>query len=358
MKFNLNAQIFSGVRQVDRLIFTKHLAVMIKSGIPLNDAISTLQDQSQNPAFKKILKQILADISNGQTLTTALTKHPQAFNSLYLSLIGIGEKSGNLEANLEYLAEQLKKSYEFKKKVQGALLYPEIILGATFLMGMGLSIFVLPSLVDLFKSLEVKLPLSTIILLTFAEIMKNYGLIILAFLITLVVGFKLLIGTKKFKPKWHYFVLSLPFFGPLIKNIELTSICRDLSIMLKSGLTITDTLTTQKNATENLVFREYLNDLLKSIERGQKLSVEIASKKFKFFPEIMAKMIEVGENTGKLEEIFLYLGNFFEEEVEDTSKNISTVLEPLLLLVIGIVVAFVAFAIVSPIYQLTGSIKK
>lgn len=351
-------KIFFRVSTLDILLFTKHLSVMIKSGIPLNESIASLKDQTKSGNFKKILTDVLKEIENGQALEKALSKYKNVFSPLYISLAGIGEKSGNLEDNLEYLAINLKKTYEFNKKIQGALLYPKLVLAATFVMGMFISLFVLPKLVDLFRSLDVKLPLSTKILLFVANIMKNFGIIIFLGLIALISLISLLLKTGYVKPKWHQVLLALPIIGPFKQNIELTAICRNLGLMLKSGLTITTALEAQLTATDNLVYQSYLAGLLKSTEKGKKLSEEMKSAKYPYIPAIMSRMIGVGEETGKLEDMLAYLGDFFEEEADDYTKNLSTTLEPILLLIIGVMVAFVSLAIISPIYQLTGSIHK
>lgn len=358
MKLPTINQIFFRITHLDILFFTKHLSVMLKSGIPLSESVETLKNQTTNNSLKEILTQIHYDIENGQSLESALAKHNQVFSSLYISLIGIGEKSGNLENSLEYLSEQLKKSYDFDKKIQAATLYPKLILVATVIMGMFISLFVLPKLVDLFNSLEVKLPLSTKILLFTANIMKSYGIIIVGAFIGIGILVTQLLKTPQIKPRWHKLLLSLPFIGKLNQNIELASFCRSMGIMLKSGLTITDALKTQINATDNLAYKGYLENLLKSTEKGKKLSEELSSKKYPLIPPIAPKMIGVGEDTGKLEDVLVYLGDFFEEDVDDTTKNLSNILEPILLLVIGVVVAFVSLAIISPIYQLTGGIRR
>ena len=265
---NITSLLFR-VTSLDILFFTKHLSVMLKSGIPLSESIAILKDQTKNITFKSILSQIQSNIENGQTLESSLAKHSQVFSSLYISLIGIGEKSGNLENNLEYLAQQLKKSYDFNKKIQGATLYPKLILAATVIMGMFISLFVLPQLVNLFNSLEVKLPLSTKILLFAAGIMKNFGVIIVAAFIGIGVMVSFILRTPSVKPKWHKFILSLPFIGNLNQNIEMASFCRNMGIMLKSGLTITEALKAQFNATDNMVYKNYLGNLLKSVEKGK-----------------------------------------------------------------------------------------
>lgn len=357
MKLSILDRIFK-VSTLDILLFTKHLAVMLKSGIPISEAIDTLKNQQKNSTLKRILIEVGQEVDNGQSLADALAKHRETFNSLYISLIGIGEKSGNLESNLEYLSVELKKSYDFNKKVQGAILYPKIILAATALMGMFISLFVLPKLVDLFHSLDVKLPLSTKILLFIASLMKDYGVFIAVGLVVIAVSLTILLRTPFFKPKWHRVMLSLPIIGSINQNVELTSFCRNIGIMLKSGLTITNSLEVQLHATDNLVYKSYVSDFLREVEKGKKLSDVMGNGKYKYIPGIVPKMVGVGEATGKLEDVMIYLGDFFEEEVDDATKNISNTLEPILLLVIGLVVAFVALAIISPIYQLTGSIHK
>lgn len=357
MKLPTLTSILFRVTPLDILFFTKHLAVMLKSGIPLAESIQTLRDQSKNITFKKILSGVYSNVENGQTLETALSKQG-VFSSFYVSLIAIGERSGKLEESLDYLALQLKKSYDFQKKIQGATLYPKLIMAATVIMGIFISLFVLPNLVDLFKSLDVELPLGTKILLFVADIMKRFGIVIVAAFIGAGILISLILKTPKVKPRWQKFVLSLPYIGSLNQNMEMTTFCRNMGIMLKSGLTITESLKTQFNATENLIYKDYLSGLLKSIEKGKKLSEELLSSKYKYIPAIVPKMIGVGEDTGKLEDVFLYLGDFFEEDVDDTTKNLSNILEPVLLLVIGLVVAFVSLAIISPIYQLTGSIRR
>lgn len=354
---NLN-KILYRITPLDKLLFSKHLAVMLKSGIPIAEAIFALKEQTTNLAFKEVLEKIYIDINNGQTLEKALSKHTSVFDSLYLSMVSTGEKSGSLEENLEFLSTQLRKSYEFNKKINAATLYPKLVLLATFIMGGSISLFVLPQLTTLFTSLDIELPLHTKILLIFSNIMKNFGLFIIGGFLLGGIFIKFLLQTPPIKPSWHLFLLKVPNLGKLIANIELTNICRNLGIMLKSGLTLSSALETQYQSENNLVFKEYLNSLKKSLEKGKKLSSQMSSSKFEYMPSIVTKMIQVGEETGKLEDVLIYLGDFFEEEADDQTKNLSNVIEPILLLVIGAVVGFVALAIITPIYSLTGSIRK
>lgn len=354
----IDTLMFNRATELDKLLFTKYLAEMLKSGIPLDEAVNTAKDQTKNQFFKKVLNKIEKSIRNGQTLETSLSQFPDVFDPFYISLVKVGEDSGNLESNLSYLATQIKKSYEFKKKVQGAMLYPAIILLTTFIAGGALALFVLPQLVDLFKSLNTDLPLPTKILLFIAQMMKSYGFIIIGGVAAIIFGCLALLQTPFVKPKWHQFLLVIPGLGTMMQNIQLTQMCRNLGLMLKSGITLVPALKTEYNATTNLVYKAYLKRLIAAAESGKELSEEMGIHHFPFLPTLMTKMIGIGEKTGKLDETLLYLGDFFEEEVDEMTKNLSTIIEPVMLLVIGLVVGFVALAIISPIYQLTGSIKK
>src|SRR5258708_31736380 len=358
MNISTNISIFNRIRFVDKLFFTKHLAVMIRSGITIGEAITIVREQSTNPAFKTLLTSVVTDINNGQSFEAALAKHPNVFDQFYLNLIHIGEESGNLEKNLEYLAVQLRKSYDFKKKIQETLLYPEIILITAIIAGGAISLFVLPKLVDLFSSLDVVLPLSTKILLFVANMMKHYGYFIFGGIIVLFILFRLFIRIPKIMFFWHKILLSLPIVGTFLKNIEIASMCRNISIMLKSGLPITTVLQAQYKATTNLVFRNYLKQVAEDVEKGQPISRKLSSKSFTYIPPLVAKMVSVGEKTGKLDESFAYLVDFYSDEVNEYSKTLPTVIEPIVLIFLGGVVAFVSLAIISPIYQLTSGIHR
>ncbi|MBL7159122.1 type II secretion system F family protein [Candidatus Microgenomates bacterium] len=349
---------FNKISFIERLFFTKHLSIMLKSGITLPEALDSLKDEAKSPAFKKILTDVSADVQKGKSLKEALERSLKAFNSLYLSLIKIGERSGNLEKNLEHLSEQLEKEHNFRKKVQSAMLYPILVLSATAFLGGGIGLFILPKLVDFFEGLDVELPITTKILLFIAQIMKDYGMIIIpGFFVLLFLG-SLFVRLKSVKPRWHYFLLRMPIIGAFIKCTQLSSFCRNLGIMLQSGIPITEALQISVDAISNEVFKTDVNKIAQAVEKGKSIESVLTKGKFFEFPSIVTKMIGVGEKTGRLEENLLYMGIFYEEELDDLSKNLSNVLEPIMLIGIGLVVGFVALAIISPIYELTGSMGR
>lgn len=359
MKNVQNIQIFSRVNFVDILFFTKHLSIMIKSGITIFESVDILASETQSEAFRKVLTALRNDLANGQPISKALEKHPHVFSSFYISLIAIGEESGKLEENLDYLAIALAKEYSFRRKIKGALIYPSIIVAFMILVGIPMVIFVLPKLTELFEQLDIDLPLTTRLLIGFADVMKHYGIFIFASLIGIFLLARLLIQVHEpLRRKWHAYLLAMPIFGNIIRNAQLTYFFRNLGVMLKSGLPIIRSFDIAYKTTDNLIFKDYIKRLQDAIIKGKDIAKELESHTYKKIPPIAVKMIGVGEKTGELDETLLYLGDFFEEEVDSAAKNMTTTLEPILLLIVGVIVAFVAMAIITPIYEFTGSIKR
>jgi type IV pilus assembly protein PilC len=331
---------------------------MIKAGIPLAEALDTLVDQSRSASLRKVLSSVLKDVQNGQSLTKSLGKHPKVFDQFFISLIGIGEESGTLEENLEFLSKQMSKDFRLRRKIKGAMMYPAIVVFAMFIMGGFISFFVLPKLVDFFASFEIELPITTKILLFISTMMKDYGYLILAGFVTLIILLRLITRMSKVRPLWHAFLLRVPGAGKMISYGQLSRFARNLGTLIKSGVPITKALDITADTLSNLRFRNDLMEVSKSLAKGKNIGQTLKKRNFFEYPPLVSRMISVGEKTGKLDETLLYLGDFYEDEVDDLSKNLSTLIEPVLLIVIGLAVGFVALAIISPIYELTGSIRR
>lgn len=355
---NIEINLFNKVKFVDKITFTKHLAIMIKSGISLASAISSLASQTKGTALGKVLASIEKDTKNGSPLVKSLGKFPKVFDEFYLSMISVGEESGTLEKNLDFLVKHLTKENDLRKKVQGALLYPSFVLGAATLMAMGISLFVLPQFVEFFDSFQVELPLATKILLAIAGFMKNFGILFFAVMFFSFFTTGVFVNTKYVKPYWHRFILHIPLFGKLIRYAQLANFSRNFGVMLASGITVTQSLETTAKTISNLLYKEKIEKMNSYLKRGKNLSEAISKEMGNEFPVLVARMIAVGEETGNLEETLLYLSDFYEEEIDGITKQITTILEPILLLVIGLVVGFVALAIITPIYELTGSVRR
>ncbi|MBI4130466.1 type II secretion system F family protein [Candidatus Roizmanbacteria bacterium] len=350
-------RLFSHIPFFDKLLFTKHFSIMIKTGIPIAEILQSLGDQVKSKHFRSIISHVLRDVQNGQPLATAFGKYPEAFSTLYVSLIAVGEESGNLEQTFGFLSKQLEKEYSLHKKIEGASLYPAIILITMTILSGFIAIFILPKIIELFKGFNTTLPPTTKALLFVANLMKNHGLLIISGIIVGFITFILLIQTKTCKPWWHRFILHLPVVGSLIANIQRARFARNLGVLLQSGVPINKSLTVAASTLTNIPFQRHILFVAHEVVKGKTLADSLSQHNGRFlYSSLTIKMVQVGEKSGKLEETLLYLGDFYEEEVDTVAKNFATVIEPVLLLGIGLLVAFVSLAIISPIYEFIGSV--
>lgn len=337
------------------LVFTKHLAVMIKAGIPLVEALENLTNDAKGNS-KKIIAAVSNKVGAGESLVKSLSYASPSFDAVYLAMIGVGEESGTLDTTLQYLAEQLNKVHALRRKIKGALLYPSLVLGLMFVIAMSLSLFVLPKLTDFFAAFETELPLSTKILLWFANLMKNYGLLIVGGMIAIVFLLGMIMNLRWVKPWWHKVLLRLPYIGHMNSISSVTEVMRNLGILLSSGVPIVKAWDIIINATSNEFIKGQLTTVREEVITGSMIGETMRKKNIWTIPFIAQRMLSVGERTGKIDEMAIYLADYYEEELDAASKNLSTVLEPILLVIVGLMVAFLALAIISPIYQITGSI--
>lgn len=344
------------INTLERISLTKHLAVMVKAGIGLSQALENLSEQSKGDS-QKILKSIKLKLDNGANLATAMGNFPNVFDEFYLGIVKVGEQTGKLDSSLDYLAVQQGKEYALEKKVSGALMYPGIILIATVGLAAFISLFILPKLTTFFDAFSADLPMTTKILLGISNFMKNYGLLFFGMMAAFIFGFLMLLKIEKIKLWWDKFILRLPLLGRLLVEREVSRFARNLATMIKSGLPIFEALKIAANSQSNFAYKKAILELSINLEKGKKMTEILKQSNYKLlFPRLVADMIAVGEETGSVEESLFYVSQFYEEDIEETAKNMTTILEPIILLVIGLMVAFVALAIISPIYQLTGAL--
>jgi type II secretory pathway component PulF len=351
-----NISLFNSVSFRDKLFFTKHLSIMTRAGIPITEALYTLMSQTKSPYFKEILSHSIEEIKNGQSLAATFKKYPKIFDQFYISLLEVGEQSGTMEKNLSFLAKQLNKDFQLRQKIKGAMLYPGLVFGAASVMGGFIAFFILPQLVDFFDAFQIELPLTTRILLFFANTLKNHSPLLLGGIIG---GLGLILAILRIPavvPVWHRFLLKLPLFGKLIGYGQLSRFSRNLGILLQSGVPVTTSIQVTAKTLSNLKFKNDLVQVGQHLVKGKEIGNSLDN--YSEYPPLVSKMISVGEKTGHLDETLIYLSDFYEEEIDNISKNLTTVLEPIMLLFIGLIVGFVALAIISPIYELTSSIRQ
>ena len=348
--------IFLRVPLSEKMLFAKHLSIMIRSGMSILDSLWLLKKQAKTRSFKKILDQLIVDVDNGQFLSVSFEKYRSIFGEFFISIIRVGEASGTLADNLNYLHEQLRKNYELRRKVKAAMIYPVIILVATLGIGSILIFYVFPKIMPIFKSLKVELPISTKILIALVNFLNNYGLWVIVGLIIFIIIFFILLRIKAVRFLQHRLILTLPIFGRVSTNVNMTAFARTLASLLKSGIKIVDAILITSNTMPNMVYQRELKIIAERIKSGETISQYLMEQK-KFFPPIFAQMVEVGENTGRLDENFIYLADFYEAEVDEVFKNLSGILEPIMLLIMGSMVGFIAISIISPIYEITQGLN-
>lgn len=351
-------RLFSSFGFLDKLFFAKHLATLLKGGIPLAEALRLLAERKEGK-IGLVAAEVLQSVENGQSLSTALAKHPREFGPFYVSLVEVGEASGTLEKSLAFLADKLSREDALRKKVQAMLFYPTVVLAVSAVVGGFVSFFVLPKLAGIFGAFDVELPLATRILLVVSAFIKTYGLVLIVALVAISVILRMLVGVSySAKLLWHQMKLYIPFTGKVAKSAVFSSLFRDLGVMLQSGLPLEHALKIESEIAENLVIREKIIMVHEAVSHGKTIGNELMSDKYRIFPSLVSRMVSVGENSGRLEETFLYLADFFEDETDVAAKNGAAVLEPLLLVFISLIAGFVALAVILPIYTLTGSIHR
>ncbi|WKZ30832.1 MAG: type II secretion system F family protein [Candidatus Dojkabacteria bacterium] len=343
------------VNPLDVALSIRHISIMLKSGMSLSEALNVVASQTANPKLKRAYELVLADVQGGMTVADAMKKHPKAFSHIVVSVISVGEEGGTLEQNLIFLADFLKKNHDLNKKVKGALVYPVIVFAITVIEMVGVMFFILPKLEELFESFT-GIPPFTLFILNMSKFIRENIFLIIGVTVVVVVASVLLLRTKagiRFKDR---FMLKFPIIKELNKKHIITNFSRTLGILLHSGIPISSALEIASRTVENSVYTGMLVQVHQSVKSGNTLSSSL--EKFPvYFPSTFTKMIQIGEETGTLEDNLNYLYDFYAEEVTDMSNNLATLLEPLLLVFIGIMIGVLAIMIVGPIYQLTGSIN-
>ncbi len=345
---------FGRVSLTQKLLFAKNMSLMLRSGLSIVEALDAAQDSS-GPALKKILKGIANSVQAGNSLAESMARYPRVFSGFFINAVRTGEASGTLEGNLAYASVQLEKDQEIRSKVKGAMLYPAIVVSATFVLGLVLSFVVLPKITPLFEGMHMELPFTTRVLLWFSHLIQNYGILLVVGIIIFVISFTILLRQKFTRPFNHAVLLHLPVFSNLVRNAALARFSLTSGTLMKAGIPLVEGFVITIDAIGNHFYEQALRKVSQEVEKGGALS-EALSRYPKLFPPLLTRMIQVGEKSGKLEETFLYLSNYYEREVDMSAKSLTIAIEPILLLIIGGVVGFLALSIITPIYNITGSI--
>ncbi|GAC1413681.1 MAG: type II secretion system F family protein [Candidatus Doudnabacteria bacterium] len=345
---------FSKVSLQDKILFVQNLSIMMKAGIPLTRALKILSNQTKNPKMKEILTEIYNDVQAGKTIGESLTKYPRVFQNIFVSMFKVGELTGSLDKSLEQLAIQLQREHELTSKTKGAMIYPAVVVFAITLVGILMSIFVLPSLVGIFKDSQIPLPVMTRIVIAFTDFMSGHTFLALGIIFTVVGGMIAIMRTEIGQRTFDKALLYTPIFGEISKKINMARFSRTMSSMLKSGTPILDSLSIAADSMGNTQYKDAIKVVASDVRVGKSITASLL-KYPHLFDYLVTQMIGVGEESGNVETILGEMAEHYEAEVDDTMKNMSSIIEPVMILVIGGVVGVLAMALISPIYSLTSA---
>ncbi len=334
--------------------FTRHLSVMLNAGVTIFEAVNFLKEQSKNKAFAGKLGRILDGLNNGQSLSNSMKRFPKVFSAIYTNIVQVGENSGTLSQTMMDLADHLEENDAFKKKIKSALIYPKIIL---FVMGVflfSLFFFIMPRILTVFESLNADIPTATQVVMNITHFLRGNVLLVLLLIAAAFLIPKLLIKNKEVKKSVDVFSLKVPFLGRILLNYNTTQITHHFGTLFNSGLTIIKCLEITRNVIDNSVFQGEITYMIDKINSGAAFSHSF--KDDSKFPPMLVKLVRVGERTGKLPDVVDYMRKYYKALVDDDVKNITTVIEPVIMARLGLMVAGFVITVIGPIYKLIPNI--
>lgn len=345
-----------GISLTEKLFFTRNLQVMVAAGLSLTKALDGLIVQTRNRRFKEALTKIKEEIVKGQSFSEALSKYPNIFSEFFRNLIKVGEETGNLEEVLKILARQMEREYELKSKIKGAMIYPAIIILAMIGIGILMLTIVVPQLAATFQELEVELPFTTKIVIGLGTFLNKKWPWVIFLSLFLGLIFWSLQKIPFLKIFFDFLVLKIPIFSSLFKNSNSAYTVRSLASLISAGVPLPRSLEITANTLSNFYYKKALLEAVEKVKKGEKLS-EALKPYSKIYSPTLLQMLQVGEETGETTEILEKLADFYENEVTNQSKNLASVIEPFLMLIVGAAVGFFAVSMIQPIYSMMGAIK-
>ena len=343
------------VSGADRIMFAKNLGVMISAGLPITRALEILSRQTNNKAFSGNIVSLMSDTKKGDSLSDAMKKFPKIFSKLFIAMVKTGEESGRMSESLQLAGLQIEKDYTLMKRVKGAMMYPSIILMAMILIGIFMFIYVVPTLVSTFKELNMDLPFSTKIIIFISDSITKHTLLFVFALLAIVVLAIWFLRTEKGKILIGNVLLKVPLISPIVKKINSARTSRTLASLISSGVNVVDALSITRDVLQNKKYKEVLTMAMSDVQKGVSISNSF-KEATKLYPVLLGEMIAVGEETGKIAEMMEKLAVFYEEEVAEATKNMSTVIEPILMIFIGGAVGFFALSMIKPMYSMMNGI--
>jgi type IV pilus assembly protein PilC len=356
LHININlGPLFNRVKTIEKINFARNLGSMLQAGLALSRALAVLERQTRNKTFRTVLNDLIAEISRGMTFADSLAKYPKIFPPIFVSMVHAGEQSGTLAESLKVVATQMDSTYTLERRIRGAMMYPAVIITVMIIIAILMFLFVVPTLLKTFTDLHVKLPFTTQVILDVSNVLQHQGIYVLIAAALIFFGLSWWSRTVVGKGVVHAVILHLPIIGSLVQEVNTARTARTLSSLLGSGVDVVESVNITSTVVQNVHFRKVLEQASEAIKKG-----DLMSKTFgeydKLYPVFFAEMMSVGEETGKIGEMLLGVAHYYEDDVEQRTKDMSTVIEPFLIVIIGAAVGFFAVSMIQPMYSLVNVI--
>jgi len=342
--------VLNRVSAKDLVVFSRQLSVMISANMPIVQALRGLLKQIHNPKLKKIVTEIADEVDGGAKLSQALGHYPKEFDGFFVNIIRSGETSGKLDEVLNYLADQKEKDYDLMSKIKGAMTYPIFVLSGMVVVGTMMMIFVVPQLTGIFEGAKTQLPFSTRLLIATSHIFQNYWWAIFGGLILVIVGFRVILRTRVGRGEWDRVKLRIPVFGKLFQRIYIVRFSRSLHTLLVGGVNLTPALRITADVVGNTLYKDIILQTVKEVENGNPIT-SVMSKN-SAFPPMISQMLSVGERTGRLDEVLERMSSFYARETQNLVDNLVTLIEPMIMIMMGVAVGLMVAAVILPMYDL------
>ena len=341
----------------EQIIFFKRLSMMLRAQMPIITALTMIESEVSKGSLSKITSSLITNVSLGQTLANSLSHYKKTFGYFCLSIIAVGERSGTLPESLEYIAVELKKKHELRKQILAALIYPAIVVMATLAITVFLIMYIFPKIVPIFLSVKTTLPWSTQFLIKVSEFLSMYGWYLLGVIFLFCLAVPFLLKIKSVNYYYTILLLHTPIIGPLCRFYNLAQISRTLGLLLSNEISVITSIDITANSLHNCIYKESLHTIRTELLTGKSMGSELQKYKF-LFPPLFVQMVQAGETTGSMPVTLTYVSEIYESDIKDLTKNLTTIIEPLLMLFMGLMVGFIAISIITPIYGITQNLHQ
>lgn len=355
--WNKNISLGSSLAQKDIILITKRISNMTTHGFSIIDSLRNIELQTQNPRLKEVAEHLRRKVEIGNSLSESLKDYPESFSNVYTSIVRVGEESGKIAEVMQYLEKQETQTYELKKKAIGAMIYPGIIAGIMIIVAVGMILFLIPFLKDIFSSFQSELPAATRLLMNAEPLLRNYWWAFLGGIIALILLIKVIKKQPEIKNAWDKITIHTPFIGSLVKQYNVAQIIRTFATLNKSGVPMSDALDILSTVPNNLPYRKAMETIKRDVERGAIFSAAM-NKHSTLFPPLVIESLKLGEKTGNLNDSSNYLAELYEEELKETLQTLTTLIQPLMLVLVGVMVAGFALAVITPLQRLPQLIQQ